>query len=244
MPRTLRLLALSLGLVAATGLAALAQETTTPPAADATTPTPDATIPIPSTGNATTPPADGAAPADQLAIGTEAVPPGLPTQADAEVNGLYLAANFDSWEQRCVKTADGADPCQLYQLLKDTDGNSVAEISLFDLPAGGEAAVGATVIVPLETLLTANLRIGVDSANPKIYPFTYCTLQGCVARIGFTADELAALKKGIVAKVTIVPAVAPDKTVSLDMSLKGFTKGYETIKALTAAAPPATPPGP
>jgi invasion protein IalB len=235
MPKHLRLLALSLGLAAATGLAAVAQTTTTPPAEGAT---PDATIPIPTTPEpATEPPA---IPADALAIGTEAVAPGLPSQADAPVNGLYLAASFDAWEQRCVKTEDGSDPCQLYQLLKGPEGNPVAEISMFDLPQGGDAVVGATVIVPLETLLTANLRIGIDSASPKIYPFTYCTnegMEGCVARIGFTAAELAALKKGILAKVTIVPAVAPDQTVILDMSLRGFTKGYEAIKALTPPPP-------
>ena len=239
MPRNLRRFALSLGLVAATGLAAFAQTVTPPPVTPppvTTPPASDTTTPPPADG--TTPPADAAAPADQLALGTEATAPGLPGQADAAVNGLYLAANFDLWEERCVKTADGSDPCQLYQLLKDADGNSVAEISVFDLPAGGEAAVGATVIVPLETLLTANLRIGVDAANPKIYPFTYCTLQGCVARIGFTAAELAGLKKGSAATVTIVPAVAPDKTVSLSLSLKGFTAGYTAIKALT------TPPKP
>ncbi len=229
MPKNLRLLAQSLILAAAvvSTPAGFAQTTTTtPPASDTT---------------ATTPAADAAAPADQLAIGKDAAPVGLPTQADAAVNGLYLAAHFDAWEQRCVKTADGSDPCQLYQLLKDKDGNSVAEISLFDLPDGGEAAVGATVIVPLETLLTASLRIGVDAANPKLYPFTYCTTQGCVARIGFTAAELAVLKKGNAATVTIVPAVAPDKTVALTLSLKGFTAGYTAIKAIPAPAAPAAP---
>lgn len=241
MPKTLRLLALGLGLAAATG--AFAQTTpatptdpATPPADAATPTTGDAKIDIP-----TAPPAAAAGPADGLALGTEAtatVPLALPTQAEAAVNGLYLMTSFDSWEQRCVKTADGSDPCQLYQLLKDKTGNAVAEISLFALPEGGEAAVGATVMVPLETLLTANLRIGVDNATPKIYPFTYCTLQGCVARIGFTAPELAQLKGGIMATVTIVPAVAPDQVVALDMSLKGFTKGFNALQAVT------TPPKP
>jgi len=239
MPKNLRLFALTLGLATAAAFTALAQDTATPPATDTTT----------------APPADGAAatgdakidiptaPATDLSIGTEA-PVGLPTQAEAAANSMYLAATFDAWEQRCIKTEDGSDPCQLYQLLKDKDGNPVAEISLFDLPAGGEAAVGATVMVPLETLLTANLRIGVDKANPKIYPFTFCTKEGCLARIGFTAPELAALKKGVTGNLIIVPAVAPDQTVELAMSLKGFTAGYNAIKALTTAAPAATPPAP
>ncbi len=238
MPKNLRIFAQSLVLAASvvSSHAVFAQTTTTTPPASDTTVTPP-----PADATPVAPAADAAVPADQLAIGQDAAPVGLPTQADAAVNGLYLAGNFDAWEQRCVKAADGSDPCQLYQLLKDKDGNSVAEISLFDLPDGGTAAVGATVIVPLETLLTANLRIGVDAANPKLYPFTYCTTQGCVARIGFTAAELANLKKGNTATVTIVPAVAPDKTVALTLSLKGFTAGYAAIKSIAPAVAPAAP---
>lgn len=171
---------------------------------------------------------EAAVPAD-LSMGS-AVAPGLPTQADAEVGNTYLAANFDKWEQRCVKMADGSDPCQLYYLLTDADANSVAEISIFDLPEGTQAMAGATFMAPLETLLTANLRIAVDGNPAKIYPFSFCTSSGCIARIGFTADEVAALKKGNKAKLTIVPAVAPDKTVDLDMTLMGFTAGYESVK--------------
>ena len=112
-----------------------------------------------------TPPAADAAAPNDLSMGVDPNNPGLPTQADAAVGSTYLAANFDKWEQRCVKAADGADPCQLYQLLLDKDGNSVAEISLFDLPAGGKAVAGASFMAPLETLLTANLTITVDTGT-------------------------------------------------------------------------------
>jgi invasion protein IalB len=181
-----------------------------------------------------TPPAPDAAVPNDLSMGVEQRA-GLPTQADAEVGQTYLAASFDKWEQRCVKTADGSDPCQLYQLLFDAEGNSVAEISIFDLPAGGQAAAGATFMAPLETLLTANLRIGVDAGKPRIYPFAFCTKSGCVARLGFTGEELASFKKGIKGVVIIVPAAAPDQEVLLDMTLKGFTAGFEAVtKANTA----------
>ena len=210
MTKTFQALALGLGLLALT-TATLAQTTTAePPAA----------------------PADAAQPTD-LAMGQDSTP-GLPTQTEAEVGQTYLAATFDTWEQRCAKTADGADPCQLYQLLFDTDGNSVAEISLFNLPAGGTAAAGATFMAPLETLLTANLRITVDSGKTRIYPFAFCTKQGCVARLGFTAEELAAFKKGSKAVVTIVPAAAPDKSVDLALTLKGFTAGFDAVTAANA----------
>ena len=196
--------------------------TTAPPAADAI---------------AATPPADATKPTD-LSMGTDATAPTLPSQTDAEVGKTYLAATFDTWEQRCLKTADGSDPCQLYKLLKDKDSNPVAEISLFDIPAGGQAVAGATVMVPLETLLTASLQIAVDGNKPKLYPFTYCAVQGCISRVGFTADELLGLQKGVKAVFTIVPAVAPDKTVDLDLSLKGFTAGYTAVKTANARVKP------
>ncbi len=187
----------------------------------------------------TPPTADAAVPSD-LAMGADpAAPPGLPSQADAEVGKTYLAASFDKWEQRCVKTADGSDPCQLYQLLLDKDGNSVAEISVFNLPDGGQAAAGATFMAPLETLLTANLRIGVDASKQRIYPFAFCTKVGCVARLGFTAEELASFKKGIKAVLTIVPAAAPDKSVDLDLTLKGFTAGFAAVTEANTKGKPA-----
>lgn len=172
-------------------------------------------------------PAAPAAPADGVSMG---VPDGLPDQAHAELGKVYIAASFDAWEQRCVKTADGSDPCQLYQLLKDSTGNPIAEISFFTLPDGGQAAAGATIMLPLETLLTANLRIAVDQAVAKLYPFSYCTVSGCLAKVGFTGDELTAMQKGTNASLTIVPAAAPDKTVVVAVALKGFTAGYKAIK--------------
>ena len=166
-----------------------------------------------------------AAPAD--AASTD----GLSMGAEAQdgLGSTYVAANFEAWEQRCVRTEDGADPCQLYQLLKDSTGNAVAEFSMLNLPAGGQAAAGATVIVPLETLLTENLLLAVDGSKPKVYPFSFCSTIGCISRIGFTADEVAGFKKGAKAVLTIVPVVAPDQKVNVELSLKGFTAGYDAV---------------
>lgn len=160
---------------------------------------------------------------------------GPKTQETAAVGEMYLANSFEQWQLRCVKTEDGSDPCELYQLLKDATGNSVAEISMFPLPPGGKAAAGATIIVPLETLLTANLTLTIDTAQPKIYPYTTCGQIGCVARIGFTAEEIDQFKKGAKAVLTLVPFGAPDTKVNLDISLKGFTAGYDGVTATLKA---------
>lgn len=214
LPRTF---ALSFGLALAFAAApVLAQETTPEAPAAAAPEAPAADAPV----------------ADGLNMGTEAGAPATPlTQETAEVGQTYTLAAFEQWEQRCTKLADGSDPCQLYQLLKDKDGNNVAEISMFALPAGGQAAAGATIIAPLETLLTANLLLAIDGTKPKIYPFTFCAQIGCIARVGFTADEVNQFKKGAKATMTIVPAAAPEQKVDLDVSLKGFTAGYDAVAA-------------
>ena len=163
------------------------------------------------------------------------------------VGSSYTAASFEAWEQKCIRTESGIDPCQLYLLLKDKEGNAVAEFSMFNLPKGsqGPAVAGANFIAPLETLLTAGMTLQVDTHKSKVYPFTTCTGQGCVARIGLTAEDVEMLKKGANATITIVPFVAADQKVELVMSLKGFTAGLEAViaandKADAAAAPAAT----
>jgi invasion protein IalB len=95
---------------------------------------------------------------------------------------------------------------------------------------------GATFIAPLETLLTAGMSLQIDTGAPKAYPFTFCAQVGCVARLGFTAEEVAEMKKGATATIIIVPYVAPTEQVKLTLSLKGFTAGLAAVDAANAAA--------
>ncbi|SDW50033.1 invasion associated locus B family protein [Roseicitreum antarcticum] len=146
----------------------------------------------------------------------------------------YAGEVFNDWELVCFRDPDGEDPCQMYQLLRDQDGNSVAEISLFPLEDAGEAVAGATIVTPLETLLTAQLTMRVDDGANKRYPFTWCGVSGCVARVGFTAPEIEAFRRGGAATISIVPVAAPDQTVDLNMSLAGFTAAYSAAEASVA----------
>lgn len=150
-----------------------------------------------------------------------------------EVDGpgtTYTRETHGNWELRCIRVPEGQqEPCQLYQLLKDDAGNGLAEINLFNLPEGQQAAAGATIVTPLETLLTQQLTLAVDGGPTKRYPFTFCSVQGCFARIGFSNGDLASFKRGANGTVTIVPFAAPDQKVVLNISLTGFTKGYEAV---------------
>lgn len=141
----------------------------------------------------------------------------------------YIGNTHGDWEMVCVRLADEPDPCQMYQLLRDAEGNATAEITMFPLPPGQEAAAGATILTPLETLLTAQLVMQVDGGAAKRYPFTFCTAIGCIARVGFTSEEVESFRRGATAVWSLVPVAAPDQVVELNMSLIGFTAAFAEL---------------
>lgn len=223
-------LALALALGLAQG--AWAQDTTATPdtaapaasgetAVDgATAPAPEATTEAPAPDAA----ANGQPAPDATVDGATAPQPAAPAQPQSYTKGTY-----GDWELQCIKAPDGKDPCQIYQVIKNNQGGNVADISLFGLPKGGKAVAGATIMVPLDTLLTQNLLLSVDGAKPQVYPFTFCQPMGCFARIGLTQEDLDSFKKGNKATITIVPLAAPTEKVSATISLSGFTAGFDAV---------------
>lgn len=169
--------------------------------------------------SAPTPPA--ANPVTALSTGEVILPDG---EGDS-----YVGSTHGDWELVCVKISDEPDPCQMYQLLRDSAGNATAEISIFPLPDGAEAVAGATILTPLETLLTAQLVMQIDGGDAKRYPFTFCAAIGCIARVGFTGAELDAFRRGAKATWRLVPVAAPDQSVELTMSLMGFTAAFNEL---------------
>jgi invasion protein IalB len=154
--------------------------------------------------------------------------------AETPLGQPYILEVSTDWEVRCVRTQLEHDPCALHQVLQDQQGNSVATIELVNLPGGQDAEAGATIVTPLETLLTRQLTLSIDGGSARQYPFSFCTEQGCVARVGFTPAEVDAFRRGAVARLTIYPAGAPDTAVELDASLSGFTAGFERLTELNA----------
>jgi invasion protein IalB len=216
---------------------AMAQDSTTEAPAEGTAPEAPVEVPaeVPAEAPAETPatepaPADGGPPAD-LSLGQPADGAGAPGQPQIEI---YVQSKHEAWELRCARTEDGSDPCQLYQLLKNAEGGALGEISMFPLQGADPAVAGATFVAPLGTLLTEQLRLQVDGAAAKVYPFSWCEATGCYARIGLTAEEIAGFKKGVSVTATLVPVGAPDQKVGLTISLKGFTAGYEALLASAA----------
>ena len=161
----------------------------------------------------------------QLSLGEDA-------DVDPELGKPYTKEVIGAWEMRCIKTEEEVDPCQMYQLLDDGEGAPVAEVSLFRLPGSGKAEAGATIVVPLETALPQQLTLSVDGGKARRYPYAFCNPVGCYVRLGLTAADIAAFKKGNEAVVTIVPALAPDQKVELKVSLDGFTASYGKVSVI------------
>jgi invasion protein IalB len=152
-----------------------------------------------------------------------------PTPQEPQPGQQYLKEVFSDWALRCLKVETGIDPCQMYQLLNDAEGNSVAEIAIVALDNGGQADAGATIVVPLETLLTEQVTLRVDGGQARRFPFNFCNVGGCVTRIGLTDQDLGLFRRGANATLTMVPAAAPDQTVTVTMSLSGFTAAYNAV---------------
>lgn len=155
-----------------------------------------------------------------------------PAPAQAIVDDNVTSEVIGDWDLQCAATGPEPRPCRLYQLMRDDAGTPISEITLFHLPVPeGEAIAGATVIVPLETLLTQQLTMSVDGKDGKRYPFAFCNQMGCIARIGLSAADIDSFKGGNAAELQIVPALAPTQLVNVNMSLSGFTKAFEKASA-------------
>ena len=142
----------------------------------------------------------------------------------------YLREEHGEWQVRCIKAAEGEEEeCRLFNLLKDEDGNTIAQLDMQALPKGGKAVAGVDLATPLGSLLTAQVVMKVDSAKAKRYPYTWCDNLGCYARFGMTAGEINAMKAGNNAVVTIASVTAPDEPLGLDLSLSGFTAAWNAI---------------
>ncbi|MDG1236768.1 MAG: invasion associated locus B family protein [Amylibacter sp.] len=142
----------------------------------------------------------------------------------------YLREKYGEWELRCIKAeVMKEEECRVFNFLVDQDGNTIAQLDMQVLSAGGKAVAGVDIATPLGSLLTAQVVLKIDAGKAKRYPYTWCDQQGCYARFGMTQEEIDAMKRGAKANVTILSVAAPDQPLSMDLSLSGFTAVWNAI---------------
>lgn len=150
--------------------------------------------------------------------------------AEPQVGDAYIREVMDSWTLRCLKVAEGEEPCQAYQILTVDGTNPTAEVKVYPAPEGADVAAIMSVTVPLGTLLTEGLAIAIDSETEgTAYEFQICTAKGCIARIGIANEMLDSMKAGEKAVLRMVNgnADAASAEILLDMPLAGFTAALD-----------------
>ncbi len=152
-------------------------------------------------------------------------------QSGPRVGEQFVKETSGDWEVSCIKAEEGEDPCALVQILNGQQGEPIAEVTIGKLPAGGAAVAWASVIVPLETLLQAQLALSIDGAPRKLYNYHHCVPVGCVAQLGLSQADIDAMKAGTKAVLSLVPARFSDQVLAMDMSLAGFTAGFDGLSA-------------
>jgi invasion protein IalB len=152
---------------------------------------------------------------------------GKPAAPAPAANGEVSSEKVGAWDLQCAKTGPEPRPCRMYQLLTDQEDTPVIEMTMYRLPEGAPAAAGATFVAPLNTLLTAQLSVAIDGVLVQRVPFSLCYEAGCVARMFMSPIEAQAFQNGETATVSLVPALAPDQVVAVEMKLDGLKEAFE-----------------
>lgn len=150
---------------------------------------------------------------------------------ETPVGQPYVRESHGDWQVVCIKVAEGQEPCQMRQTIFDQQRNAVAEMTMYQInaPQQPEVAAGASIITPLQTLLTERVRLTITEDESKLYDFQFCDPNGCVAQFGLTQDEVQAMRDGNRALIRIVPVLAPDQPITVNLSLSGFTAAFEAL---------------
>lgn len=154
---------------------------------------------------------------------------------EPQIGQPYLGSNEKDWDVICIKSDQETDPCEIRQLVLDQNKDPMIEITLERIAGQQGAVAGATVIVPLETILTVPLTLAIDGAKGKQYPYTFCNSVGCIARIGLTQSDVDAMKRGKMAELSLSHLTVSDRLVTIPVSLSGFTAAYDKATVKTIA---------
>ena len=141
----------------------------------------------------------------------------------------YIKERFENWALKCIKPVNSIERCEANQIIFNQKQQPVAEISIIKLPKGQVAAAAATIIVPLETILSEGLVLAIQELEPKKYQFKFCNSLGCYSQIGLTDDEVEALKRKEKASIFLKHISSGDQQIVIPMSLDGFTKTFSNV---------------
>jgi invasion protein IalB len=155
---------------------------------------------------------------------------GLAVAQDATPPAETVKATHGAWDIVC-STAN-ADQCRMRQIGKTADGNKmlvmyVGKLKDAKTEDGKNIPAAVQITTPLGSILRAGVKIQIDSDEPSTGGFEVCLPGGCMVSDAISDEYLGKLKSGSIVKMSL--NVLPKGEVTVDISLKGFTKAFKAL---------------
>jgi|TARA_B100001939_G_scaffold342022_1_gene352482 invasion protein IalB len=141
----------------------------------------------------------------------------------------YIKETNKDWNLKCIAPKNSIERCEANQIIVNDKKQPVAEISIFKLSDNQVAEAAATIIVPLETILSEGLILAIEDLEPKKYQFKFCNRLGCYSQIGLIKEEVEALKNNERASIYLKHISSGDQQVIIPISLDGFMKTFSRV---------------
>lgn len=147
-----------------------------------------------------------------------------------------MVEQYQGWTLTCAKpqAEEAALECAMEQTVNDSQSGAVV---LRMVIRSGQTTPDpvATLIGPFGVDLAQGLSVSVDGGTPETLAFRTCLSGGCIATLPLDAARLEAFRAGQTLTTVIRPVDDPSVTMSLPISLAGFTAALERLQASTAA---------
>lgn len=147
------------------------------------------------------------------------------------INQADVPDGMEPWKIRCSsedaqKAEDKRGKCEVFQqLVVNETKQRFAEFAI-GFPEGQKEARGI-MILPLGILLEPGVEMQIDDQQSFKFKIRYCEPNGCAAFLSLNDSVLGMLRNGKTAKVSLQSAQG--KTLSFEMSLKGFSEVFEKV---------------
>ena len=142
-----------------------------------------------------------------------------------------LKATHGAWEVHCVQGKP--DACYMGQIGNGGNGKPLVSVRIQKTPnlkgpTGQPIEAVIQIQAPLGVLLTAGISLQIDSGEPGLAPYKFCTPQNCVVEEPVSAELIGRMKKGNNANMSVISALSGEKGQAT-LSLSGFTKAYNSL---------------
>ncbi|AGI69027.1 invasion protein B-like protein [Octadecabacter antarcticus 307] len=130
---------------------------------------------------------------------------------------------FGDWRFDCTAITEAQSRCQLTQtMLAGELRQAVARLGLAPDADGGMVL---SALLPLGFSIPAGVRVAIDEGETIPLDLVRCVTAGCIAGHTLSADEITALRLGVLLAISFDSAAG--RTITLAGSLDGISAGLD-----------------